>query len=95
MTHVCQSLVTANLRPCQFASYYWKLACQAVFVISFYDLSELGSRAAVHRCTDESLTGLSPLGEQPIDETEGVQPATSGGGVVDPQSGRAESLLKG
>jgi hypothetical protein len=31
-----------------------KLACQAGFVISFYDLSKTGYRATVQRCTDTS-----------------------------------------
>jgi hypothetical protein len=31
-----------------------KLACQAGFVISFYDLSKADNRATVQRCTDAS-----------------------------------------
>jgi len=51
-----------------------KLACQAGFVISFYDLSRavIGLRSALHgRIPDRS----SPLDGQPIDKTEGVSPA--------------------
>lgn len=46
-----------------------KLACQAVFVISFYDLSRTGYRATVQRCTDAfPCSGSSPFGVQDIDK---------------------------
>jgi hypothetical protein len=57
-----------------------KLACQAGFVISFYDLSETGDRATVQRCTDASSTGSPPPGQQHIDKTDGAQPASLPGG---------------
>lgn len=73
-----------------------KLACQAGFVISFYDLSSPIPGPSVHCCTDEAPTGSRPLDGQPIDKTEGglarylrVRPRRIRKG------GRAESLLKG
>jgi hypothetical protein len=51
-----------------------KLACQAGFVISFYDLSktrEQGHRPALHGYIP---TGSSPPGEQHIDKTDGAAP---------------------
>jgi hypothetical protein len=52
-----------------------KLACQAGFVISFYDLSKTGNRATVQRRTDTPQPESSSSGEQHIDKTEGASPA--------------------
>jgi hypothetical protein len=41
-------------------------------------LVETGYEPTVQRCTDAYLIGSSPPGGQPIDETEGASPATSG-----------------
>ena len=46
-------------------------------------LVESGYRATVQRCTDESPPDKSPPGGQPIDKTDGVEPATFGGGSVE------------
>lgn len=62
-----------------------KLACQAGFVISFYDLSSPIPGPSVHCCTDEAPTGSRPLDGQPIDKTEGSCPLPPGAAPSNPQ----------
>lgn len=69
-----------------------KLACQAGFVISFYDLSSPIPGPSVHCCTDEAPTGSRPLDGQPIDKTEGALPATSGCGPVESAKAAAQKV---
>ncbi|RFD27185.1 hypothetical protein MUBE_00710 [Mycobacterium uberis] len=57
-----------------------KLACQAGFVISFYDLSRSVAGPPFSVVMDVSSIGFSPPDGQLIDKTEGVEPAIAGWG---------------
>ncbi|EUA43705.1 hypothetical protein I552_8452 [Mycobacterium xenopi 3993] len=48
------------------------MACQAVFVISFYDLSRPGTGPPFSVARTHPLTGSSPLGDHRIDKAEGA-----------------------